>query len=48
MALRKFNGVAVVLAREVRRGRNTLLLRDKRGMPFWNYSVNPPQDPTMC
>src|ERR1019366_2350896 len=34
----KSNGATVVLAREVRRGSITLLLRDKRGMPFWNYS----------
>jgi hypothetical protein len=44
----KFNGWAVVLAREVRRGRINLLLRDKRGVPFWNYLVNPPLDPTIC
>ena len=44
----KFDGAAVVLAREVRRGSITLVLRDNRGMPFWNYSVKPPLDPTLC
>ncbi|MGD1095436.1 MAG: hypothetical protein ABSB35_26010 [Bryobacteraceae bacterium] len=44
----RFNGTVVVLAREVRRGSITLPLRDHRGLPFWNYSVMPPRDPTSC
>ncbi len=43
-----FNGAVVVLAREVKKGSITLLLRDNYGVPFWNYSVKPPQDPTLC
>ena len=33
----KFEGAELILAREVRLGKMTLMVRDKEGTPFWKY-----------
>ena len=39
----KFDGVDLVLARQVSRRETTFILRDKNGEPFWKHSSKAPQ-----